>query len=53
MIAGILNRFGKIGVIVGFAIGTIALTFVTNRKYVTNNLFKRNSDCFYWLIINT
>ncbi len=30
MIAGILNRFGKIGVIVGFVVGTIALTYVAN-----------------------
>ncbi len=34
MIAGILNRFGKIGVIVGFLAGTIALTFVANGNVV-------------------
>lgn len=30
MIAGILNRFGKIGVIVGFALGNIVLAYVSN-----------------------
>lgn len=30
MIAGILNRFGKIGVIVGFALGNIILAYVAN-----------------------
>ena len=30
LIAGILNKFGKIGVIVGFVIGNIALTYFTN-----------------------
>lgn len=30
MIAGILNRFGKIGVVVGFALGNILLAYVAN-----------------------
>ena len=30
MIAGILNRFGKIGVIVGFTLGNIILAYVSN-----------------------
>ena len=30
MVAGILNRFGKIGVIVGFAIGNVILAYVSN-----------------------
>ena len=30
MIAGILNRFGKIGVIVGFALGNIVLAYISN-----------------------
>lgn len=30
MIAGILNRFGKIGVIVGFALGNVILAYVSN-----------------------
>ena len=34
MIAGILNRFGKIGVIVGFCIGNAVLTYVTNGNTV-------------------
>lgn len=30
MIAGLLNRFGKIGVIVGFALGNVVLAYVSN-----------------------
>lgn len=30
MIAGVLNRFGKIGVIVGFGLGNIVLAYVSN-----------------------
>ena len=30
MIAGILNKFGKIGVIVGFALGNVVLAYVSN-----------------------
>lgn len=30
MIAGMLNRFGKIGVIVGFALGNVVLAYVSN-----------------------
>ena len=30
MIAGILNRFGKIGVIIGFALGNVILAYVSN-----------------------
>ena len=30
MIAGLLNRFGKIGVIVGFCVGNAILTYVAN-----------------------
>ncbi len=30
MIAGILNRFGKIGVVIGFTLGNIALAYVSN-----------------------
>ena len=30
LIAGILNRFGKIGVIVGFVLGNVILTYLTN-----------------------
>ena len=34
MIAGLLNRFGKIGVIVGFLIGNIILTYISNGNTV-------------------
>lgn len=34
MIAGIFNRFGKIGVIVGFIIGTVLLTYFQNGNSV-------------------
>lgn len=30
MIAGILNRFGKIGVVIGFTIGNVVLAYVSN-----------------------
>ena len=30
MVAGILNRFGKIGVVVGFALGNVVLAYVSN-----------------------
>lgn len=30
MLAGILNRFGKIGVIVGFALGNVLLAYISN-----------------------
>lgn len=30
MIAGILNRFGKIGVVIGFALGNIVLAYISN-----------------------
>ena len=30
MIAGILNRFGKIGVVIGFALGNVVLAYVSN-----------------------
>ena len=30
MIAGVLNRFGKIGVVIGFALGNVVLAYVSN-----------------------
>ena len=30
MLAGLLNRFGKIGVVIGFIIGNLILTYITN-----------------------
>ena len=35
MLAGILNKLGKIGVIVGFLLGTVILTFVVNGNTAT------------------
>jgi len=40
MIAGILNRFGKIGVIVGFAIGGSILAYTTNANIETGVYIK-------------
>lgn len=34
MIAGIFNKFGKIGVILGFIIGNVLLTYVANGNTV-------------------
>ena len=30
MIAGILNRFGKLGVVIGFCLGNVVLAYVSN-----------------------
>lgn len=40
MLAGILNRFGKIGVIVGFALGNVVLAYVSNGYTVELIYFK-------------
>ncbi len=40
MIAGILNRFGKIGVILGFTLGNIVLAYVSNGYTIELILFK-------------
>ena len=40
MIAGILNRFGKIGVIIGFTLGNIVLAYVSNGYTIELILFK-------------
>ena len=40
MIAGILNRFGKIGVICGFILGNIVLSYVTSGLVINVILFK-------------
>lgn len=40
MIAGILNRFGRIGVIVGFAIGSGILIYITNANIETGVYIK-------------
>ena len=40
MIAGILNKFGKIGVIIGFCLGNIVLAYVSNGYIVELIYFK-------------
>jgi stage II sporulation protein E len=40
MIAGILNKFGKVGVICGFVLGNIILSYVTNGLATNLILFK-------------
>ena len=40
MIAGILNKFGKIGVVIGFALGNIVLAYVANGSTVELIHFK-------------
>lgn len=35
MVAGILNKFGKIGVVVGFILGNVALTYIANGNTVS------------------
>ena len=40
MIAGILNRFGKIGVIIGFMVGNAILTYIYNGNTVAIIYFK-------------
>ena len=40
MIAGILNKFGKIGVIVGFIVGNVVLAYVSNGYTTELILFK-------------
>ena len=40
MVAGILNRFGKVGVIVGFAIGGGILAYITNANIQTGVYIK-------------
>lgn len=40
MVAGILNRFGKIGVVIGFALGNVILAYVSNGYTVELIYFK-------------
>ena len=40
MIAGLLNKFGKIGVIIGFILGNVILSYVTNGNLEQLILFK-------------
>ena len=40
MMAGVLNRFGKIGVVVGFTLGNVILAYVSNGYTIELILFK-------------
>lgn len=50
MLAGILNRFGKIGVVVGFALGNILLAYVSNGYTVELIHFKEILIAFVGLL---
>ena len=51
MMAGILNRFGKIGVVVGFTLGNIILAYVSNGYTVELIHFKEILIAFIGLLI--
>lgn len=40
MIAGLLNRFGKIGVIIGFALGNVILAYISNGTTLDTQIIK-------------
>lgn len=50
MLAGILNRFGKIGVVVGFALGNVLLAYVSNGYTVELIHFKEILIAFIGLL---
>ena len=50
MLAGILNRFGKIGVVVGFALGNVLLDYVSNGYTVELIHFKEILIAFIGLL---
>lgn len=50
MLAGILNRFGKVGVVVGFALGNILLAYVSNGYTVELIHFKEILIAFVGLL---
>ena len=50
MMAGILNRFGKIGVVVGFALGNVVLAYVSNGYTVELIHFKEILIAFIGLL---
>lgn len=50
MMAGILNRFGKIGVVVGFALGNVLLAYVSNGYTVELIHFKEILVAFIGLL---
>lgn len=50
MLAGILNRFGKIGVVIGFALGNVLLAYVSNGYTVELIHFKEILIAFVGLL---
>lgn len=50
MMAGVLNRFGKIGVVVGFALGNIILAYVSNGYTIELIHFKEILIAFIGLL---
>lgn len=50
MIAGLFNRLGKIGVVIGFILGNIALTYVANGNTVPIILFQEILIAFLGLL---
>ncbi len=50
MMAGILNRFGKVGVVVGFALGNVILAYVSNGYTVELIHFKEILIAFIGLL---
>lgn len=50
MMAGILNRFGKIGVVVGFALGNVILAYVSNGYTIELIHFKEILIAFIGLL---
>ena len=50
MMAGILNRFGKIGVVVGFALGNVVLAYVSNGYTIELIHFKEILIAFIGLL---
>lgn len=51
MLAGIFNRFGKIGVVIGFALGNILLAYVSNGYTVELIHFKEILVAFIGLLL--
>ena len=50
MMAGILNRFGKIGVVIGFALGNVILAYVSNGYTIELIHFKEILIAFIGLL---
>lgn len=53
MMAGIFNRFGKIGVVIGFALGNVLLAYVSNGYTVELIHFKEILIAFIRIISGT